>query len=1114
MHTGPIFVRLEEMSQQLANSSFHTATTSTQETEEVSVPQIEMLYKYEGNGMSVGKGEVLALLEQSTPEWWRVLKQDGTEGFVPANYCRKVPGESVTVTQTTTTTKAHADVVDGKRAIVDRQKMISSDYRQLNSLAEVRRRLLSDNIKLMRFYRECDEFEGWARETEAALADQPSVEHVKAFRKKFDRLEADISTLVNALWADLERLRAQRAAKLETTERVADFDSSCEDAREWMQGKFDLLDRNPNDLKSLQNLERDLKPLEDKIHYLEKLAAEVKKKNPEEAAAIERKIAELRALHADLLRRAHEKIKIAEQSQGQEMFETALRDVLIWIDRTKKVLAEDVDYVQELGRRLLEKNPRLREVDAQLKHLNGEMNTVKNMYRMRDGQLKEQLDLQLFNREAERIDAATKGHEAFLDFADLGDSVESVENLLKRHRDLEAKLDAQEGRLNAFSRNADDLIKNRHSESAYIDGRRGEVLARRDAVRRMAMERRACLEASLEYQNMKRDAEEMIAWIHEKKRLANDDSHRDLASIANKLLKHEAFEAEVGANSSRVAQINQVGAALINQKHYESANVDRLLKRLNTEWAELRDAVARKGEKLRQAADQKGLNRVLEDAHAKLDELETALKSDELGSDLRAVKDLIQKHSVLEQEMGLYEKRLADIYNRGRKMAEQGHFDADRINYTVAALLKRFENLEGPSAARRAALEESRKWHQLAFDVDCELQWIAEKKPIASSEDTSRNLTEALNMVKKQDQLEAEVHQHSGNIETTIAQGEALIRGGHNAATQIKAKCEQLAGAWTHLAHLVKRRRQVVDWGVKEQQYMFDAAEVESWMNEKRHALESDNYGQDEDAAQKLLAKHRALQNDMQTYRQWLDKLAVKCNELTSSRRPNVDRFEIRQKELENMNLHRHLARSRNKNVRRRPESDYESSVLRVYAVKLLNLEQMELQSRFEEFKQSVKTGSERFVSCEAAANALLRRNPPFGRDILKKQEKLRSVWTLLLDYIESRESKLAAAEELHRFNQDVLEHEEWVADKRANMSRDKGRNMQQAKSLSQKHETLEKEVAGMEPQLQVNTAFDRLRSEWDLRDSYLVQLVQWHALQQEANQILTLIASKRATLR
>lgn len=43
-----------------------------------------------------------------------------------------------------------------------------------------------------------------------------------------------------------------------------------------------------------------------------------------------------------------------------------------------------------------------------------------NMYHARDGLLKEQLDLQLFNREAERIDATTKGHEAFLDYTDLG----------------------------------------------------------------------------------------------------------------------------------------------------------------------------------------------------------------------------------------------------------------------------------------------------------------------------------------------------------------------------------------------------------------------------------------------------------------------------------------------------------------------------------------------------------------------------------------------------------------------------------------------------------------------------------------------------------------------
>ncbi|CAD6193236.1 unnamed protein product [Caenorhabditis auriculariae] len=1322
-------VRLEEMSTQLANSSFHsaTATTSTtvQETEDVTVPQIEMIYKYDGNGMRVGKGEILALLEKSTPEWWRALKQDGTEGYVPVNYCRIVPGESVTVTQTTTRkTTTDAALDDKKSAIVERQKIISHDYRQLNKLADVRRRLLSDNIKLMRFYRECDEFERWAVGAQAVLADEPSVEHVAAFRRKFDKLDADMKAnggvqlkrinematdlvaeghsqsrqiesrqnKVNAMWAELERLRKQRSLRLEATERVADFDNSCDNAREWMRGKFDQLDRNPNDLKSLQNLERDLKPLEDKIAYLEGLAAKVRKDHPEEAAVIDRKIAELRALHGDLLRRAKEKMQLAEQTQGKEMFEAALKDMMGWVDRTKKQLEEEVhpvdvtqaedllkkhfelgeqikdkkyevEYCQELGRRLLLRNPRLKEVDEKLKHLLDEVNVVKDMYRNRNALLKQQLDLQLFNREAERIDAATKGHEAFLDFGDLGDSVESVENLLKRHRDLEAKLDAQEARLDAFTRNADDMIKVKHADSAYIDQRRKDVIARRLAVRAAAGERRRRLEASLEYQEMRREAEEMISWMNEKRKLvAIEDTNRDISSISNKLLKHEAFEAEIGANAPRVEEINREGSSLISKKHYESPNVERIMRQINTEWTDLNNAVALKGDRLRQSADQKGLNEVLGDAHSKLDEIEASLKSEDQGHDLRSVKDLLQRHAVLEQEMGLYRKKLADIEQRGQQMKSEGHFNADRISRTIGDLLQRYDGLRGPAADRRKALEESRLWHQLAFDVDCELQWIAEKKPIASSEDVARTLTEAFNIVKKQEQLEAEVQQHSVHIDETLAQGQKLIQRGHSASKHINAKSSELTTAWEELKVLLQRRRRVVDWGVKEQQYLFDAAEVESWMNEKRTALESEDYGVDEVSARKLLAKHKALCEDMQTYRQWLERLAVKCGELIESKRPHVDRFTGRQAELESeFERLSKLAEDRRRALEdavclyeyMRESADLEqwindqlqTAMSEDYAEDYEHLK--ELQSKFEEFKQSVKTGSERFVSCEAAANAILRRNPPFSRDILKKQEKLRSVWTLLLDYIESRETKLGAAEELHRFNRDVNEFEQWMADKISNMPRDLGRDIKHIHSLWQQHEALDKEIKNAEPRLKklleessrlkeaypggnadqiaaqqqmlveeweelrnatddrrdmlraaydlhtfngkvrdllswtdltimdiqsdlqindlqqaewlqkehsrlsnemdarepefarlvadgqkmigaqhyateeitskirlLNSALERLRNEWALRNGYLSQAVQWHAFQREAKQIIASIGSKRTTLR
>lgn len=73
-------------------------------------------------------------------------------------------------------------------------------------------------------------------------------------------------------------------------------------------------------------------------------------------------------------------------------------------------------------------------------------------------------------------------------------------------------------------------------------------------VRRLAAERRRALEAALDYENLRQNADEFRSWIAEKQKLANDESYRDIASIANKLLRHEAFEAELKANAPRVGE--------------------------------------------------------------------------------------------------------------------------------------------------------------------------------------------------------------------------------------------------------------------------------------------------------------------------------------------------------------------------------------------------------------------------------------------------------------------------------------------------------------------------------------------------------------------------------
>lgn len=60
-----------------------------------------------------------------------------------------------------------------------------------------------------------------------------------------------------------------------------------------------------------------------------------------------------------------------------------------------------------------------------------------------------------------------------------------------------------------------------------------------------------------------------------------------------------------------------------------------------------------------------------------------------IGSDLRGVKDLIQKHAVIEKEMTMFETRITEIVEKAEHMVKNGHFDADSIKKSISNLDER-----------------------------------------------------------------------------------------------------------------------------------------------------------------------------------------------------------------------------------------------------------------------------------------------------------------------------------------------------------------------------------------------------------------------------------------
>lgn len=287
---------------------------------------------------------------------------------------------------------------------------------------------------------------------------------------------------------------------------------------------------------------------------------------------------------------------------------------------------------------------------------------------------------------------------------------------------------------------------------------------------------------------------------------------------------------------------------------------------LNKSWKKVCEDTAERGKKLRQANDQHNYNKNLEEAGKTLDDLENALKNGDVGSDLRSCKALINKQANIDNDLNQMEKKINDMQNLGQSMANDKHFDAPNILRACDKLQGRFKKLEGPTAERRAALELSLHFFQFWFQVDAEMQWIKEHEPLATSEVVGQDLHEAQKLQKKHRKLEAELEGHKPMIDKTIQLGADFVANKHPQSAKIEALCSELSESWEDLCNSAAKRRQILELSLRAQQYFFEANEIESWMAEKRNLLTTTDYGRDEDVARKLLAKHKAIELEIDSY--------------------------------------------------------------------------------------------------------------------------------------------------------------------------------------------------------------------------------------------------------
>ncbi|GFT64747.1 spectrin alpha chain, non-erythrocytic 1, partial [Nephila pilipes] len=236
--------------------------------------------------------------------------------------------------------------------------------------------------------------------------------------------------------------------------------------------------------------------------------------------------------------------------------------------------------------------------------------------------------------------------EAFLNNEDLGDSMSSVEALVKKHDNFEKTMSAQSNKIDELEAFATELIAAKHYDNSAIQNKCQAVCARRDKLKESALVRRKKLQESKELQKFLRNIYEVVGWINEKLQVASDESYRDPTNLLSKIQKQAAFEAELASNKARVDSVMLEGEKLIGSGHYASLEIQNLLQELEMHWRQLLDQTALKKERLQDAYQALQFNRMLDDLDAWMDEVEVQLQSEDHGKDLTSVQNLLKKHQV------------------------------------------------------------------------------------------------------------------------------------------------------------------------------------------------------------------------------------------------------------------------------------------------------------------------------------------------------------------------------------------------------------------------------------------------------------------------------------
>ncbi|KIH43314.1 spectrin repeat-containing domain protein, partial [Ancylostoma duodenale] len=210
--------------------------------------------------------------------------------------------------------------------------------------------------------------------------------------------------------------------------------------------------------------------------------------------------------------------------------------------------------------------------------------------------------------------------------------------------------------------------------------------------------------------------------------------------------------------------------------------------------------------------------------------IEGELTSEDHGRDLISVEHLVKKLDALDAEIRGRADAVHDLMLKAREIKTLGSPTSDAILSAAEQVEARYSSLNEPVSIRRENLREAHALYQWTACAEEELEWLADKLPLARSQECGDSLHAAHSLQKKHAALEKELDSRQAGIQEIESKGVAMIRAKHFAAPQIEKTIDRLTSALLSIKDAASVRRARLQQAVDSHEYYTEVAEAEQWI--------------------------------------------------------------------------------------------------------------------------------------------------------------------------------------------------------------------------------------------------------------------------------------------